>query len=216
MNFINKMTITKNQILHISLEILIFLTYSIYTNKKIKSIKNEHENKINILKSKIDELNKKYDLLFELIKENNQSHESIPTVIPSQNTGIKKRKKIYNDPYFSSFQKQNTPQFKNAPSKQNTESKINNEIPSQVNNQPFDLVSNIINIMGISSPLMTQNNETKIEIIEDEKFIDDEIKDDLDSLLENKDETNDTNEKDETEDEIDEIEEETDEEIEDN
>jgi len=216
------MTITKNQILHISLEILIFLTYSLYMNRKIKTIQTEHENKINMLKSKIDDVNKKCDLLFELIKENNESN--IPIVIPAQNIGIKKRKKIIeNKPYLSSFQTQNTTQFENLQYKHKTEhnteqykhktehntEQLNskNEIPSKINNQPFDLFSNIINIMDIVTPSTNKNNETKIEIIEDdEKIIDDEIKDELESLLENQDEIEEENQE--------EIEEENQEEIE--
>jgi hypothetical protein len=193
------MTITKNQILHISLEILIFLTYSLYMNRKIKAIQTEHENKINMLKSKIDDVNKKCDLLFGLIKENNESN-SPPIVIPAQNIGLKKRKKIIeNKPYLSSFQTQNTTHFENLQYKQNTEhntEQLNskNEIPSKINNQPFDLFSNIINIMDIVTPSTNKNNETKIEIIEDdEKIIDDEIKDELESLLENQDEIEDEN-----------------------
>ena len=167
-------------------------------NRKIKTIQTEHENKINMLKSKIDDVNKKCDLLFELIKENNESN--IPIVIPAQNIGIKKRKKIIeNKPYLSSFQTQNTTQFENLQYKHKTEhntEQLNskNEIPSKINNQPFDLFSNIINIMDIVTPSTNKNNETKIEIIEDdEKIIDDEIKDELESLLENQDEIEEEN-----------------------
>ena len=165
-----------------SAEIIVFLTFGLYMNRKFKEIKTEYESKFTQVNQKLDETNKKCDILFQMIQDIQQ-----PSMMqPPSNFGLKRRRKIvsnvltddYEEPLPQPQKVQRTP----PPESQQTPPKPQ----TSTQPQPFDLLSNIINIIEIAKPASQPKSETKIEVIDEneEKEMDDEIQEELDSLLE--------------------------------
>ena len=186
-------TINKTQIIHMSAEIIVFLTFGLYMNRKFKELKNDYESKFTQVNQKLDETNKKCDILFQMIQDIQQP----PLMQPPSNFGLKRRRKIvsnvlpddYEEPV--PHQVQNSPQPQVQKTQQIYPKQQVQQPPPQpknveVSSQPFDLLSNIINIIEIAKPAPQPKSETKIEVIDEneEKEMDDEIQEELDSLLE--------------------------------
>lgn len=178
-----------------SAEIIVFLTFGLYMNRKFKEIKTEYENKFTQVNQKLDETNKKCDILFQMIQDIQQPSSLMQ---PPSTFGLKRRRKIvsnvlpddYEEPLPPQPQKvQKTPHPETQqtpppnPKPQTSPQSKNVEMQQP---QPFDLLSNIINIIEIAKPAPQPKSETKIEVIDEneEKEMDDEIQEELDSLLE--------------------------------
>lgn len=178
-----------------SAEIIVFLTFGLYMNRKFKEIKTEYDNKFTQVNQKLDETNKKCDILFQMIQDIQQ-----PAMMQPQSTfGLKRRRKIvsnvlpddYEEPLPQPPKVQRTPP-PSASETQQTHPQPKPQTPHQNKNvemqqpQPFDLLSNIINIIEIAKPAPQPKSEAKIEVIDEneEKEMDDEIQEELDSLLE--------------------------------
>lgn len=176
-----------------SAEIIVFLTFGLYMNKKFKEMKTEYENKFTHVNQKLDETNKKCDILFQMIQDIQQ-----PSLMqPPSTFGLKRRRKIVSNVLPDDYEEplpqpqpqkvQRTPHpeaQQTPPPKTQTSSQPKNVEMQQP--QPFDLLSNIINIIEIAKPAPQPKSETKIEVIDEneEKEMDDEIQEELDSLLE--------------------------------
>jgi hypothetical protein len=180
-------------------------------NRKLKEIKTDYETKLNEVNQKIAETNKKCDILFEMIQETHQNQSF------QQPVSSLRRRKIVSSVLPDNFEvpeiipqmssqhyTQNIPQ--NTKLSPNTkQSKISSTPKAQTQVQahvatppapqqqtqksetPFDLFSNIINIIEIAKPSQQPVSEPKIEIVdetEEDVDIDEEIKEELDSLLE--------------------------------
>lgn len=174
-----------------SAEIIVFLTFGLYMNRKFKEIKTEYENKFTQVNQKLDETNKKCDILFQMIQDIQQ-----PSMIqPPSNFGLKRRRKIVSNVLPDDYEEPLPPQpqkvQRTPPEAQQTPPPKTQTSPQPKNvemqqPQPFDLLSNIINIIEIAKPAPQPKSETKIEVIDEneEKEMDDEIQEELDSLLE--------------------------------
>lgn len=179
-----------------SAEIIVFLTFGLYMNRKFKEIKTEYENKFTQVNQKLDETNKKCDILFQMIQDIQQ-----PSLMQTPSTfGLKRRRKIVSNvlpddyeeplpqplpqPQPQKVQRTHSEAQQTPPPKTQTSSQPKNVEMQQP--QPFDLLSNIINIIEIAKPAPQPKSETKIEVIDEneEKEMDDEIQEELDSLLE--------------------------------
>lgn len=193
-------TINKTQIIHMSAEIIVFLTFGLYMNRKFKELKNDYESKFTQVNQKLDETNKKCDILFQMIQDIQQ-----PSIMqPPSNFGLKRRRKIVSnvlpDDYEEPIHHQLPPQVQQPPPQQTQQIPPKQQVqqpPPQPKNvemqpQPFDLLSNIINIIEIAKPPPQPKSETKIEVIDEneEKEMDDEIQEELDSLLEENEDEN--------------------------
>lgn len=174
-----------------SAEIIVFLTFGLYMNRKFKEIKTEYESKFTHVNKKLDETNKKCDILFQMIQDIQQ-----PPLQSPSNFGLKRRRKIvsnvlpdeYEEPIPQPQKVQWTPPVQ--PEQNTPPPKQVHQPPPQPKNvemqqpQPFDLLSNIINIIEIAKPAPQPKSETKIEVIDENEEMDDEIQEELDSLLE--------------------------------
>jgi hypothetical protein len=127
---------------------------------------------------------------------------------PSASYGLKRRRKIVSnvlpDDYEEPLPQQVPKPFPQVSQQvsQPVTPQVSQQVPSQVTTQqqqtispqpknvdtqpqPFDLLSNIINIIEIAKPIPQPKSETKIEVIDEneEKEMDEEIQEELDSLL---------------------------------
>lgn len=181
-----------------SAEIIVFLTFGLYMNRKFKELKNDYESKFTQVNQKLDETNKKCDILFQMIQDIQQ-----PSIMqPPSNFGLKRRRKIVSNVLPDDYEEpvhQQPPQGQQPPqqSQQIPPKQQVQQPPPQPKNvemqpQPFDLLSNIINIIEIAKPAPQPKSETKIEVIDEneEKEMDDEIQEELDSLLEENEDEN--------------------------
>jgi len=177
-------------------------------NRKLKEIKTDYETKLNEVNQKIAETNKKCDILFEMIQETHNQ----PFMQQQPVSSLRRRRKIVSSVLPDNFEvPEIIPQMSSQPNiPQNTQvspntkqSKISSTPQTQAQVQvatpppapqqtqksetPFDLFSNIINIIEIAKPPQQPVSEPKIEIVdetEEDVDIDEEIKEELDSLLE--------------------------------
>jgi hypothetical protein len=188
-------------------------------NRKLKEIKTDYETKVSELNQKISETNKKCDILFEMLQDTQQQPYNIQQPVSS----LRRRRKIVSNVLPDNFelpeiipQMSSQPQSKSSPTQHqvpsqtqvSTQQKASSQpqvstqpqkvsTPSEPPQSPFDLFSNIINIIEIAKPPQQASSEPKIEIVNEneddediDEDIDEEIKEELDSLLEENNEEN--------------------------